>query len=294
VQFGRHEVSQVRGGEKMKHIRGTVFAELISPGCNVGIIATRKGTLIADTPLVSRQARAINDDLVSAGHMAVRFVSITHHHSDHVLGTTLFGEDALIIGNRATYENMGKYDPAAVEAWINTWIWENPDDVREILAARVSPPEMVFDQELTLYLGGIEIWFFPLPGHLAESTGVFVPEAGILITGDALFNEHHPYMGQGNVQVWLESLAKMRDLKAEHIIPGHGPVCGSEAIEKQQRYMEKMMEIRAKWNRDEDEAAIPSSIIDELLAFYPLHGRSPTMMRERVMESIRIAGDPQF
>ena len=278
----------------MEHVRGNVYTELISPGCNVGIIATEKGTLIVDTPLVSRQARGINDALVAAGHRPVRFISVTHHHSDHVLGTYLFGKDALVMGNRAIYENMRKHDPAEVEAWTKTWTWENPDDVREIMAAQVSPPEVVFEEELTLYLGGVEIWFFPLPGHLAEQTGVFVPDTGVLITGDALFNEHHPYIGQGNFQVWLESFAKMRDLNAERIIPGHGPVCGNEAIEKQQRYMTRMMEIRAKWNPAEGEAAIAPGAIDELLAFYPLHGRSPAMMRERIMESIRVAGDPQF
>lgn len=285
---------QVNEGEKMKHVRGSVYVELISPGCNVSIVATGKGTLIVDTPLVSRQAEAINDALRAAGHKPVRFISITHRHHDHILGTNLFGQDVLIIGNRVMYENMGKYDSAAMETWINTWTWENPDDVKEILAARVSPPEVVFDEELSLYLGGIEIWFFPLPGHLVEQTGVFVPQTGILITGDALFNEHHPYMGQANFQVWFESFTKMRDCKAERIIPGHGPVCGYEAIDKQQRYMEKMMEIRARWNPSEGEPAISPSAVDELLAFYPLHGRPVAMMRERIIESIRVAGDPQF
>ncbi|NIS61917.1 MAG: MBL fold metallo-hydrolase [Proteobacteria bacterium] len=278
----------------MEHIRGNVYVELISPGCNVSIIATEKGTLIVDTPLVLRQAAAINEAFSTAGHKPVRFISLTHRHHDHILGTNLFGDEALIIGNRITYENMGECDPAAVEAWINTWTWENPDDVREMLAAQVSPPEMVFEEELTLYLGGVEIWFFPLPGHVVEQIGAFVPQAGVLITGDALLNEHHPYMGQGNFQVWFRSFTKMKDLKAEHIIPGHGPVCGYEAVEKQQRYMERMMEIRARWDPSEDQGAVSSSAVDELLAFYPLHGRPEAMMRERIIESIGVAGDPQF
>jgi len=95
----------------MEHVGGNVYVELLSPGSNVGIIATKKGTLIVDTPLVSRQARAINEALVIAGYKPVRFVSVTHHHSDHVLGTNLFGEDVLVIGSRAIYENMAKHDP---------------------------------------------------------------------------------------------------------------------------------------------------------------------------------------
>jgi cyclase len=278
----------------MEHIQGNVHVELISPGCNVGIIATEKGTLIVDTPLVSRQAEAINDALVTAGHDPVRFISLTHHHHDHILGTGLFGDDVLIIGNRATYANMARHNPAVVEAWIKTWTWENQDDVEEILAARISLPDVVFDERLTLYLGSTEIRLIPLPGHVPGSTGVFVPSAGVLITGDALFNDHHPYTGQANFQVWFESLAEMKNLKAQHIITGHGPVCGDEAIDKQQRYMEKAMEIRAKWNPAEGEGAIPPGAVDELLAFYPLHGRPVAILRERVIEGIRIAWDPQF
>jgi cyclase len=278
----------------MEHVGGTVYVELISPGSNVGTIATEKGTLIVDTPLVSRQARAINEALIAAGHKPVRFISVTHHHSDHVLGTNLFGEDVLVIGSRAIYENMAEHDPAALRAWIKTWTWENPDDVREMMAARLARPEVVFEEELTLHLGGVEIQFFQLPGHVPDHLGVFVPGARVLMTGDILFNEHHPYMGQGNFQVWFESLAKIRDLKAERIIPGHGPVCGYEALEKQQRYMEKLVEVRAKWNPAEGEDAIPPGALDELLAFYPLHGRPPGMMRARVVESLRVAGEPQF
>ena len=109
----------------MEHIQDNVYAELISPGCNVGIIATEKGTLIVDTPLVSRQVEAINEALVAAGHKPVSFISVTHHHHDHILGTGLFGDAVLIMGNRATYANMAKHKPAVVEAWIGTWTWEN-------------------------------------------------------------------------------------------------------------------------------------------------------------------------
>jgi glyoxylase-like metal-dependent hydrolase (beta-lactamase superfamily II) len=189
---------------------------------------------------------------------------------------------------------MARHNPAVVEAWIGTWTWENQDDVKEILAARISLPDVVFDEGLTLYLGSTEICFIPLPGHVPGNMGVFVPSAGVLITGDALFNDHHPYTGQANFQVWFESLAKMRSLKAQHILTGHGPVCGDEAIDKQQRYMEKAMEIRAKWDPAEGQGAIPPGAVDELLAFYPLHGRPVAILRERVIEGIRIARDPQF
>jgi cyclase len=278
----------------MEHVKGNIYAELISPGCNVGIIATSKGSVIVDTPLISRQAKALNEDLIERQHQAVRFIVITHGHGDHILGTALFGEDTLVIGNRRSYERMGKHKRSWVREWAGSWNWENQDELSEMMAARIWLPDVVFEDELTLKLGDVEIVILPLPGHLPEIVGVFVPEAGALITGDALFCGHHPYMGEGNFQVWLESLEKMKNLKPKCIIPGHGPVCGVEAIEKQQQYMEKMVEVSTTWNPEEGEDAIPSYVIDELLAFYPLHGRPEAMMRTRILESIRVAANPKF
>jgi cyclase len=278
----------------MEHVKGNIYAELISPGCNVGVITTSKGTLIVDTPLVSRQARAINEDLIGAGHKPVRFIAMTHGHGDHILGTALFGEDVLVIGNKGVYDRMERHDPSWVREWAGSWNWDDRDGLSEMMSARISLPEVIFRDELTLKLGGVEMWILPLPGHLAESVGVFVPEAGVLITGDALFCGHHPFMGDGNFRVWLESFEKMKSLRPERIVPGHGPVCGGEAIETQRRYMEKIMETREKWNPAEGEDAIPADAVDKLLAIYPLHGRPEEMMRARIVESIRVAGDPRF
>ena len=92
----------------------------------------------------------------------------------------------------------------------------------------------------------------------------------------------------------VESFKKMKALRPDYIIPGHGPVCGIEAIDKQQRYMEKMMEIAKKWQHQDGEAAIPAGELDALVGFYPLYGRPESTMRARVVESIGVAGNPKF
>jgi cyclase len=278
----------------MQHIQDNVYAELISPGCNVGIVATGKGTLIVDTPLVQRQARAINHELAAAGRPPVRFIAVTHPHGDHILGTGLFGEDVLVIGNRRAHEKMGAHSPSWVRNWAETWSWKYPDDVEEMAAAAIALPNVVFDGELVLHLGGIEIWILPLPGHLAENVGVFVPAAGVLITGDALFCDHHPYMAEGNFRDWFKSLDKIGKLDPHRIIPGHGPVCGLEAVAKQQQYMQKMMDLHSQWDPARGNDAFPQETVDELLAFYPLHGRPEAVMRARIVESIRVAGTPRY
>jgi len=278
----------------MEQVKDNIFAELVSPGCNIGIIPTRKGSVIVDTPLLDWQAKAISSELSAGNQDPVRFIVISHPHGDHILGTDLFGEDVLVIGNRKAREKMIKHSSAWVLEWVETWNWEDQREVEEMATAHITLPQVIFKDELTLNLGGVEMWILPLPGHLAECVGVFVPEAGVLITGDALFCGHHPYMGEANFEVWFESFKKMRELKADLIVPGHGPVCGEEAIDKQQKYMEKMIEIRNKWNPEEGDEAIPDGPLNELIAFYPLYGRPESVMKARIVESIRVAGEPKF
>ena len=88
----------------MEHVKDNIYAECISPGCNVGVIATSKGTVIADTPLMSHQASAMAEELSAGNHQPVRYIVMTHGHGDHILGTDLFGEDVLIFGNRGIRE----------------------------------------------------------------------------------------------------------------------------------------------------------------------------------------------
>ena len=278
----------------MEHVKDNIYAELISPGCNIGIIPTPKGTMIVDTPLLDWQATAISSELSSGNHAPVAFIVISHPHGDHILGTDLFGDDVMIVGNTAAHEKMDKHSPAWVLEWVETWSWEDQKEVEEMATAHITLPQVVFKDELTLHLGGVEIRILPLPGHLEECVGVFLPESNVLITGDVLFCDHHPYMGEANFKMWFESFAKIRDLKPDFIIPGHGPVCGVEAVDKQQTYMEKMIEIRNNWNPEDGEAAIPAGPLNELITFYPLHGRPESVMKERVIESICVAGDPKF
>ena len=58
--------------------------------------------------------------------------------------------------------------------------------------------------------------------------------------------------------------------------------------------VEKMLEIREKYNLEERGDAIPDRAVEEILNFYPLYGRPENAMRDRIVESIEVAGNPRF
>jgi cyclase len=66
---------------------------------------------------------------------------------------------------------------------------------------------------------------------------VWIPDRGVLFTGDLLFNGGTPFMLQGSIAGTLDALGRIAALGAETIVPGHGPVCGSEVIDVVSSYL---------------------------------------------------------
>jgi len=153
----------------MQQIRADVWSELISPGCNVGIVTTSKGTLICDTPLLQRHAQRIRANLEASGKRPVRFIHYTDHHHDHIMGGGLFGDDVVILAHKCARASQVKADPQIVANWVRSWRWENPSDPGEILGERAPLPNLTFEGELELFLGEVNLVIMPLPGHLPET-----------------------------------------------------------------------------------------------------------------------------
>lgn len=267
----------------MQQIKENVFAVIPTAGCNMALVGTPLGTLLVDTPVTSSRAAELEAALRDAGHAPIRLVFLTHHHGDHILGTALFG-DALILANGHVDECVRAFD----RNWIANWVAGGsvaPDEAEEVMAAKIVPPHLVYSGNLVLRLGDVEAHVMPLPGHTPGSAGIWLPGTRVLITGDALFAGRHPFVLDADVGQWLNTLEVMRELDADVIIPGHGPVCDYDEVDRQQHYLELLVEV----SQAGTEGTVSEAGIKELLNYYPLHGRPEEQARERIIASIPIA-----
>jgi glyoxylase-like metal-dependent hydrolase (beta-lactamase superfamily II) len=96
-----------------------------------------------------------------------------------------------------------------------------------------NPITRTFEDKLTVDLGQHTVHFIHMPGHTAPQTSVYIPQEGIVFTGDNVFEKTRTWIQEGNPWQWLEALESIRALDIETIVPGHGEPCGKDYLDTQ-------------------------------------------------------------
>jgi glyoxylase-like metal-dependent hydrolase (beta-lactamase superfamily II) len=94
-----------------------------------------------------------------------------------------------------------------------------------LLAFRLADAEHLRDgQRVTA--GGLTLTAVHTPGHTSDHMVFHVPAVGALFAGDAVLGRGTSFIDppDGDLGQYMRSLARMQDLRASTIYPGHGPV----------------------------------------------------------------------
>jgi glyoxylase-like metal-dependent hydrolase (beta-lactamase superfamily II) len=116
-----------------------------------------------------------------------------------------------------------------------------PEEAEQVAEANVPPPQVCFDDHLTLHLAPLTFEIFRKGGHTPACTCVLVPEERVLFSGDVMINEAGPGMRDASINEWIEALEWMEGLPVDHIVPGHGEVC---TVREARALKEQFIEIR--------------------------------------------------
>ena len=104
---------------------------------------------------------------------------------------------------------------------------------------RPEPPFLTFEDRLDLYAGDlkIELHYVGGPAHTRSDVLAWIPERGVLFTGDLVFNGATPFVLMGSVAWMPEALKVVASFEATTLVPGHGEVCGPEVIDQVADYL---------------------------------------------------------
>lgn len=100
------------------------------------------------------------------------------------------------------------------------------------------PPDTTFDGTLRLEVAGRAVELMEVgPAHTRGDVMAYVPDAGVLFTGDILFVDGHPVVWAGPVSRWVAALDRVLALKPRVIVPGHGPMTDLHGVERLRAYL---------------------------------------------------------
>ena len=240
----------------MEEVAKGVYAETNIFGCNPGFVVTDDGVVMIDTPQKPTSWNPWKQAM--AGHGEVRWIINTERHWDHVMGNPYF--EGTIIAHDETLSGVYQKSPLwgfGIDG-VGPWIARaDPEGVSIAGDYKPREPEITFSRDATLYVGGLEFQLLFTPGHTTGEIAVFVPQRGVLFASDNLFVDHLIWWQDANPHDCLDSLDRLKGLDAELIVPGHGPCCGKDAIDKmEEQTREVLSRIRAaiKEGMTEDEA----------------------------------------
>lgn len=220
-------------------------------GSNSAVVVNDEDVLLVDSHITPAAATRLLDELRRITDRPVRYVANTHWHFDHVHGNQVYPPDVEIISHEATreviasggsvsgrsYEGFIGSIPAQIEAMEAALDTVTDAGARAELEAALerqrtyyaqtqevipTAPNTTLSQRMTLFRGDREIRFlFFGRGHTEGDVVVYLPGDRVLITGD-LVTAGIPYMGDGFVDEWPDTLEHLKSLDVDWIVPGHG------------------------------------------------------------------------
>ena len=198
---------------------------------NSGVVVTDAGVVVIDTQGPRELAMKLRRSLARVTDSPVIFAVNTHYHGDHTFGNQYF-KDALVIAQDNTRKALIEKD-AAHRARFKGFFGKNSLD-----GFILTPPEATFASKLTLWAGG-RTFIITHPGiaHTEGDAYVYMPDEGVLFTGDLLYKGRLPWLGDGDSGGAIRALDELLALDAEVYVPGHGPVAGRADLLAYKKYL---------------------------------------------------------
>ncbi len=183
-------------------------------------IVTDEGIIVIDGHYCGSDTVAwLKSELEERYDVPVKYTILTHDHASHVCGTEQFSDTSIAIGSRYIRPHL---------------VFEQRES---------AIPEILFDHELDLHLGGVYLKLMYLgPTHSDNLIQIHVPDEGVLIAIDAargkkLFPDFRDMEVNNQLRVF-KILANMPDVDV--VLPGHGPIVTQDVFMDSHRYISSM------------------------------------------------------
>ena len=206
---------------------------------NIGIIVGNRATLVVDAGMGPRNGETVLSELAKVNKNSDLYFTTTHFHPEHVTGVQAFPANTIIIRPEAQEEELKKKQPQ----FISNFSKRTPEIKALLQDVKPRPPDILFDHELKLDLGGLTARIFLVgPGHTRGDTTIYIEEDKVLFTGDVVVNRFFPIFPDPDAsgKHWLAILDQFEALRPLKVVPGHGEVGDASLIAAEQGYLKSL------------------------------------------------------
>lgn len=191
----------------MLRILKGIYLEKDYPGVFLGAVvgADETEAVLIDAPLRTDEASEWLDTL--GEKWEPRYAILLDSHPDRALGLRHYGLPT--VAHELTSAEMA--------GWPDTYkggaraVGSEADSLTRVADVGESVPEVIFRDRMTIDLPDRPLHLLHQPGPTLGATWVQVPDKSTVFIGDAVTVKEPPFVGNADVEGWLESLDVLRD-----------------------------------------------------------------------------------
>ena len=209
---------------------------------NIGIVVGDRATLVVDTGLGPKNGAIVVKQAEMLAKAPNLYLTTTHFHPEHAMGEQAFPPRTVIIRPAVQQEEMNLHAKELMDLFRGF-----SAQSKELLAdVKMRPPDIVFDKEMTVDLGGVAARLMWLgPAHTRGDELIFVVQDSVLIPGDIVQDKIVPNIASADASVknWLAILDQLEPLHPRHVLPDHGALGDGSLIGKERAFL---MELQSR------------------------------------------------
>ena len=186
---------------------------------NTGVIVGDESCLVMDAQATPAMARGVIERVRAVTDKPISHVVLSHYHAVRVLGASAF-TGASVVASAETHRLIG-------ERGQQDWESEYGRFPRLFRDAESIPgltwPGLSFSGSLSIHLGRREVRLMSLgAGHTSGDIVAWVPDCGVMLTGDLVEYRSACYCGDAKLKDWPGTLNRILDFDPVAIVPGRG------------------------------------------------------------------------
>ena len=244
------EIALTRSGELCLH---TYTAPDDGWCVNSHIVETANGLVVVDAQYTLTHAHEVVAYAAGLGKTIERLY-VTHYHPDHLLGAPAFSCPIYALPSVA----------AKIDAVGDRVAAEEHEKHGDVIPSRAERPSQIVAPGIAT-IDGVRFEFLHLQhAETQDALMVGLPDHGILITQDLIYNRVHVFIGERAFDDWAAALQRAQALNYDTLLPGHGSPGGPELYGAMAQYLETA---RDALSRSSSGAELKS----RLIAAFPDH-----------------------